>query len=114
MKKEYFLIILYTVLMIFDVISGIIKAVSEKDLKSSKLRDGFFKKISAVIILAVVYLVNYGLLQYTELNIDIFSCSCVYLIFMEIVSVVENVSLLNPTLKTLFEKIKEKVGVKNV
>lgn len=114
MKKEYFLIILYLVLIAADIISGIIKGISEKDLKSSILRDGFFKKISALLVLSVVYLVNYGLSQYTELNIDIFSYSCVYLIFMEIISVVENASLINPSLKTLFEKIKEKVGIKNV
>lgn len=78
-----------------DCVTGVIKACKKKKLNSTTMRNGFFKKISEIIFLITVYLIDYSC---SEFNIDIpitgdiVNACIVYVTIMEIVSIFENLA----------------------
>lgn len=69
-----------------DIISGFISALILKKLDSQKMREGLLRKILLIIVIALSFILQYGLF-----NIGLISKSvCVYIIIMEIVSIFEN------------------------
>ena len=48
MLNEFYPFIIALIFNAFDLISGIVAAVREKNLQSSKLRDGLFKKVGFI------------------------------------------------------------------
>lgn len=99
--------------IVFDVITGITKALYNKTLNSSLLRQGLFHKLSEVLAIVGSWLLGYGA-DYVNLGIDlpIVPIVGVYICLMELVSVMENLATVNPTLEKLFkpyfEKLKDK------
>lgn len=68
-----------------DIITGIIKAVMEHDLKSSAFKSGLLKKTYDYILVIVGFCLDY------MLKVDYVSKACLYsLIAMEFYSVIEN------------------------
>ena len=96
-----------------DFISGII-AGYKKDGKliSTKMRDGLFKKCGFILCYIFAYSLNFAQHKIgLDININILPGVCVYVIFTEIVSIIENISILND--KILPEKIKKIIGGTN-
>ena len=95
-------------LNLFDLISGFVGAIKNKDIKSSKLRDGMFKKVGFIFCYVLAYILD------TEGNAIDFSVGVkllpiiiTYVCVTEIVSILENISKINSdllpeTLKDLF------------
>lgn len=82
-----------------DLITGIIYAVKEKDLKSSKLRDGLFKKIGFILCYACAWLVdNFGSYIGFDLTVQILPVVVGYACLTELVSILENISRINSDL----------------
>ena len=84
---------------VFDLLTGIIGAVREHNLESSKMRDGLFKKVGflccyALAILLDTQAVAIGL----TLNVKILPVIVVYAVTTEIISILENISKINPDL----------------
>ena len=82
---------------LIDLISGIFTAVKNKDVQSSKLRDGLFKKIGFILCYAVAFgLDKYG--NYIGFDISVKTLPIVtsYAVITEIVSIIENIHSLNP------------------
>lgn len=82
---------------LLDLISGIITAVKNKDVQSSKLRDGLFKKVGFILCYAVAFGIdNYG--GYIGFDISVKTIPIVtgYAVITEIVSIIENINGLNP------------------
>lgn len=107
-------VIMITIALAFnllDIVSGVISALkSGEGLKSSKLRDGIFKKAGFILL----YLLSWGLdfsRTYIDIpiNIDILPVIIVYVVLTEIVSVIENIAEINPDI--LPEKIKKIIGI---
>lgn len=86
--------------ILLDIVSGIAQAIANKELSSEKLRKGAFHKFSFVIIICLAYLIDYGT-GYVDLgfNFPIVWPTCIYIILTEIISITENVVLLNPELR---------------
>lgn len=96
------------VMNILDIISGLIVALKNKDILSSKLRDGIFKKFGFLVIYILCYIVDrYGLLFGLALPISISTLSCTYIFFTEIISIYENSKKLNKKVEGI--KIDEKL-----
>lgn len=90
----------------FDLISGIFVAVKQKDLQSSKLRDGIFKKFGFIFCYTLAYLIdNFGADIGFQLSVSILPAVIAYAVFTEVVSIIENITKLNPDI--LPEKLKE-------
>ena len=82
-----------------DLVTGLIGAVKNHELKSAKMRDGIFKKLGFVLCYVLALLVDtqqdvIGL----HLDAKILPLIIVYSVTTEIVSIIENIARINPDL----------------
>lgn len=94
-------IILALTLIVFDVITGLIKGAKTKTLNSATGRDGLFHKTALVLVIMLGLICHVAQL-YVDLGIHIplLDMVCAYVIFNEILSAVENIGVINPQLQT--------------
>lgn len=89
----------------FDILTGIIRAVYEGKLASKSMRKGLFNKMGEVLTLSLA-----KLLEYTSVNFDLgfsiplYNGTVIYVIVMELLSIVENISALNPDMRDYLSK----------
>lgn len=82
-----------------DFITGLIQAFKNKELQSSKMRDGLFKKIGYLCCYALAYLLDYhGKTVGIELGVNILPVIIAYAVLTECISIIENISKINPDL----------------
>lgn len=93
-----------------DIITGIIGAIRDgEQIKSSKLRDGLFKKVGFIFCYALAIAINYAETFLTlPFGVDLVPIICTYAIVTEVVSIIENISKINPDI--LPDKLKELIG----
>lgn len=96
--------------ILFDIVTGIIKALYKGDLNSTYLRKGLYHKLSEIIAVALSGLLEYGMV-YINLGIDlpVLNIVSVYICAMELVSIMENLCEVNPGLAKLFKPYLEKL-----
>ena len=110
---KYGIIILVTILFsALDVLTGYIGAVVKKNVSSSKMRKGLLKKAVQVVVIA-----GASLLQWAEtivelgINIPVLTVVCVFLIWMEFTSILENADkITGGKLNSLIDKIRPNNG----
>lgn len=104
--------------ILFDIVTGLIKALYNKKLNSTALRKGLFHKLAEVIAIFGSGLLEYSA-QYVNLgiNIPLLGVVSAYICIMELISCMENLAEVNPVLGKLFnsylEKLKQKEGEEN-
>ena len=100
--------------ILFDIVTGIIKALYNEGLNSTYLRKGLFHKLSEVIAVAGSGLLEYGLV-YVNFGIDlpVLNIVSIYICSMELVSIIENLCEVNPSLAKLFRPYLEKLKTQN-
>lgn len=86
-------------LQFFDVVTGYINAIKNKDVKSNSFVNGIFKKILCITAVMVSAIID----KYMLFNDKILTLSYTYFIFYEILSIIENYDKLNIK---FFDKIK--------
>lgn len=77
-------------LMVVDIVTGFLEALLHKNLDSSKMRAGYFKKIGEIIMLAMVMLLCVSI----GLNKAVGIGTSLYLVVTELMSIVENLNSL--------------------
>lgn len=89
--------------ILLDVLSGLLKALKEQKLNSTKAREGLWHKSSEVLALAVGYMVEWGA-QYLQLGVELplFNVVAVYICLTEFISIAENLAEMNPALAKLY------------
>lgn len=84
-SHKFWVILLPFILMLCDIITGYTKAKVKKEVKSSKMRSGIGKKVAELIYIIVGVLIgyafNYKIITYTI---------SLYIVYMEVVSIIEN------------------------
>lgn len=71
-----------------DILTGFISAIINKNVDSQKMREGLLRKMLLIIIIALAFVV-----QHAFFNMEIISkIVCLYIIFMEVVSILENLT----------------------
>ena len=91
---------------VFDLLTGLIGAVRNKDIESSKMRDGLFKKVGYLFCYALALMMdNFGGEIGLNLSVSILPAVVVYAVTTEIVSIIENITKINPDFFP--EKLKE-------
>lgn len=84
-QEERVLIYVLTIVIMLDVITGVIKAVIDHDLKSCKFKEGILKKLYDYILCLIGACLDY------VLKVDYAFDMCIYaMIAMEIYSCIEN------------------------
>lgn len=93
-----------------DLITGIVGAIRDGDqIKSSKLRDGLFKKVGFVFCYALGVLINYAEdLLTLPFGVNLVPVICSYAVVTEVVSIIENIYKINPDI--LPDKLKTLIG----
>lgn len=94
----------------FDVLTGLIKALAKDGLNSTILRKGMYHKLSEIITVIGAGLLQYGA-DYIQLGVDIPALIGIasYICIMELVSIIENLAMINPSLYKLFKPFLNKL-----
>lgn len=80
-----------------DLLTGIISAIRAHELKSSRLRDGLFKKVGFILCYFIAWLMdNYGSVVGFKLPVAILPVIILYVCTTELVSILENITKINP------------------
>lgn len=88
-------------LMAIDILTGIIKAWAQNDFKSAVMRAGLAKKAEEILILVAGELISFGLM----LPDIVMNCVSFYIIFMEGMSILENVDELGIPVPGFVKKV---------
>lgn len=84
-QEERVLIYVLTIVIVLDIVTGVIKAIIEHDLKSCKFKEGILKKFYDYILCLIGVCLDY------VLKVDYACDMCVYaMIAMEMYSCIEN------------------------
>lgn len=106
MPHVYALIIVALVFNATDFITGFLSALKTKTVNSTKLRDGLFKKIGFIVCYFLALLLDtQGAMIGFNVDVEFLPIIVGYAVLTELVSIIENVSVLNPDV--LPEKLKE-------
>lgn len=94
------------VFIALDVVTGIAKAFATSGFDSSIMRQGFFHKLGEILAVALTLIADTGLPEIgVALDVQLSGMCCVYLVLMEIGSIVENIGAINPDLAGPLNKI---------
>lgn len=100
--------------IVLDVAMGFIAAARNGTIDSTVMRRGIWTKLSEIgaIILAVFLefaLSVYGDLLHIHVDVPLHYAMCAYITLYEVVSVLENIGKMNPTIANAFIKV---IGIK--
>ena len=99
------------IFMGLDILTGLVKAAKEHNIRSEKLREGLWHKLGFILAIIAGYLVEYltAIIDTAQLgftvNVPIMLTICGYVILTELVSVFENISKISPELKDKLDKL---------
>lgn len=102
--------------ILLDIATGLAQAIYNGEVSSKILRNGMFHKLSYVFAIALALLVEYAG-RYLELGFDVtlFIPLAVYIVLTESVSILENITCINPDLisSPVFKWLGDKKGNDN-
>lgn len=109
-------IVVALIFHLLDLVTGLIGAIRQGKLQSSKMRDGMFKKVGFIFCYVLAFLIDNNA-STVGLNIrtSILPVIIVYAVTTEIISIIENICKINPDLMpakimSLFQIDKQKEG----
>jgi toxin secretion/phage lysis holin len=96
--------------ILFDIITGLAKALYKEGINSTALRKGLFHKLSEALAVIASSGIEFAL-KYIELPniIPIANMVIIYLCLMEGISIIENICVMNPSLAKFFAPYLEKL-----
>lgn len=104
--EQVYPVIVALIFNALDLVTGLVSAVKSKDIQSSKLRDGLFKKVGFIFCYFVAWLVDtQGNVIGFQLGVTILPVIILYVCTTELVSILENISKINSDI--LPEKLME-------
>lgn len=103
--SNFWLVGLPLILMVFDCITGYVSAWKNKEIKSSKMRDGLSKKLAETVYIFCGFILS------VAFGIEIISYFIsMYISYMELTSIFENCKKLGVKMpEDLEAKVKEEV-----
>lgn len=100
--------------ILFDIITGLLKALKNNKINSTKLREGLIHKLSEVLCIVGSYALPFGL-QYLDVDFAFPLVGVVgtYICLMELISAIENLGEVNPIINKFFAPYLEKLKGKS-
>lgn len=96
---QYYPVIVALIFNALDIISGLFAGIKNKDIQSSKLRDGLFKKVGFIFCYILAWLIDtQGDIIGFAISVKILPIIILYVCTTEVVSILENISKINPDL----------------
>nr|DAK73639.1 MAG TPA: holin [Caudoviricetes sp.] len=98
--------------IVADYLTGLIKACYKHEYKSEVMRQGLYHKIAEIAAVAVMFYLELGLPMIgIAIDFPFISFITLYIIVMELSSIIENIGEINPDLigplSDVFEKVKQ-------
>ena len=94
--SELYPVFIALIFNLIDILSGLVSAIKNKDIKSSKLRDGLFKKVGFIFCYFIGWLVDtQGEKVGFYFTVDILPIIILYICTTELVSIIENICKIN-------------------
>ena len=92
-------LVLVVVFMMVDVLTGVLKALRNKELSSTKAREGMYKKASFILFVGFGYLADFAM-DYVDMGFKFPAAVTIstLIILTEAISVLENLGSINPDL----------------
>ena len=100
-RNGFWCLILPLILMGFDVLTGFLNAWLRHEVKSAKLRAGLSKKVGELSILVIGELFSFAL----RLPSELMKFLAFYIIFMELISIIENSDKLGVPIPKSIKKV---------
>lgn len=96
---DWNIVVIICAFVVMDLVTGVMQAVANKTLDSTKMRAGLWHKCGFIMIVVLAALVEWAM-QFVDLGftLPLFVPVCVFIILTEIVSIFENVCKLSPEL----------------
>ena len=94
----------YTIAVIFfivtDYVTGVVKAIVQSNLSSSKMREGLGHKFAYLVLALVAYFIDTINSHISiGLPVSVFVCTVSGICLIELTSILENITAINPNLK---------------
>ena len=100
-NSEIWLVVIPVILMAIDILTGYLSAWKMKEIKSQKMRDGVSKKVAEICYIVIGFILRFA----TGATTIAYFIS-VYIMYMELVSVLENADKLGvPIPKFISDKL---------
>lgn len=86
-------------LVLIDYVTGVVNAIMHGELSSEKMRQGLGHKFTYLVVICVALIIEYGS-DYINLGIElpVFTPACAGICLIEITSIMENCTKINPEL----------------
>lgn len=119
MKVDYHVLFVVSLFILFDFITGLIKAWKAGTVNSTKMREGLINKIAEIATIVFGYFCEYALpIIGVDTDIKFGSIIACYITLMELFSIIENLGEVYPAigkiLSAVFEKFKQDGVAKDV
>lgn len=103
---------LIMVAIVADYVTGVVKACFKHDYKTCVMREGLYHKVAEVAAVGVMFYLEMGLPMIgIAIDFPFISFITLYIIVMELSSIIENIGEINPDLigplSNVFEKVKQ-------
>lgn len=99
------------VAIIFDFITGLVKSFVKQNFTSARMREGLYHKTGEIMALALMYFLQYSLPMYgINVQIPLVETISIYIMLMELASIIENIGIINPQLTGALGNIFEKIN----
>lgn len=105
----------YTIFLVFiagDILTGLLKAIYNGKISSECLRKGLIHKFTEILVVFGGGFLDYVMLKYLGVKLMLLQTFSIYVITMELISIIENLCEVNPSLsgllKPYLEKLKDK------
>lgn len=83
-----------------DYITGVIKAIMQSNLSSQKMREGLGHKLAYLILAFTAWFIDtLNTHLYLGFPVSTFTCTITGICFIELTSILENITAINPNLK---------------
>lgn len=96
---DWYYFVFPLVFSLLDIATGVVGAIVQKNLSSTKMREGLLHKLGFILALAVAATLQVASV-YIELGFEIpaLSAVAIYIIVVECVSILENLTVIEPSL----------------
>lgn len=113
---DWFIVVSALLFVCLDFLTGIIKAITNKSVSSTVMREGLLHKCAFVLVIVLAIMCE-AAMTHLDLGVTLplVAPVCAYIILTEIASILENIADINPELKgcklfKLFTSSKENVN----
>lgn len=84
-------ILILVIFILFDLLTGFLQAIKNKNFKSCVMREGLVHKATIICIVGLAIFIDYAQKYYhLGFNVSLTLPVCIYVIIMEIGSILEN------------------------